>query len=739
MPEAVKVAPLAADVAVRLTAFARACKAAARAVSLYPPEHPAIEASLGRLGIAAAQATERGTFSVQVVPNNLLVDGKAAARPDPSIADLAVILHDHLVGELSINKTVDSGSWRTFLALLALDPRDVRAQGGIERAWKTAGGHGIDLQEIDYSTLIEERESGDAASWERIIANCLKSDALELDEETLKALAEIAADPTRLSEFVTRLDEQATGTGDARARTAALLRILKGIAGHVSKTDPDSLELILDNMAQAATRLSPEVMLQLLGEARTPGTEEAHVVGEMMLRMSDPMIARFVARSVATERGCTTRLAEAFRALAPDPTRQRNVAGLARQDLKNSDAGGDADFDALWSNVERMLLDYSDHAFVSEEYNIELSNARAQALEIEHVPDDPPERISKWLTTVSDGALRALDVQLLCDLLIVEPDANRWQELLDVVVRHIDDLVLIADFVSARRLVDAVAAQATQGDPQRQRHAANAVGLIVRGELMAQLSTHLNTVGEEEVGQVKTLCLAIGPALIPQLANTLAAEQRARSRQRLTDLLLEFGEHGRQCVDQLRRSPNPTVRRTAVQLLRTFGGEDALSDLKELLNDKEVHVQREAVRALIAIAVDEAYQVLEETLAAEENKARAAVIQELSTTRDERATPLFCYMLRHLECKGPTREIYLKAVARLGTLGGSAAVEALTEVLHKGLWWAPHRAKEWRMEAAAALAQIATPQAALALEEAAARGSFGVRRIAKKYVSTVLS
>jgi HEAT repeat protein len=241
------------------------------------------------------------------------------------------------------------------------------------------------------------------------------------------------------------------------------------------------------------------------------------------------------------------------------------------------------------------------------------------------------------------------------------------------------------------------------------------------------------------VSQAKTLCLAIGPTLIPQLANALATEQRARSRQRLTDLLLEFGEHGRQCVDQLRRSPNPSVRRTAVQLLRTFGGQDALSDLKELLNDDEAHVQREAVRALIAIAVDEGYAMLEEAIATEESKARASVIAELSTTRDERATPLFCYMLRHLECRGATREIYLKAVSRLGHLGGPAAIEALAEVLNKGLWWAPHRAKEWRTEAAAALALIATPQAMFALEEAAARGSFGVRRIAKKYVSAVIS
>jgi hypothetical protein len=111
-------------------------------------------------------------------------------------------------------------------------------------------------------------------------------------------------------------------------------------------------------------------------------------------------------------------------------------------------------------------------------------------------------------------------------------------------------------------------------------------------------------------------------------------------------------------------------------------------------------------------------------------------MQELSATRDERAIPLFCYMVRHLECAGSMREVYLKAVARLGAFGGTVAVEALQEVLHKGPWWAPMRAREWRTEAAAALAHIDTPEAREALEGAALNGSFAVRRIARKFWRT---
>ena len=50
---------LDSDSTAKLTDFARACKAAARAVTLYPSSHPAIRLSLGRLVDAASREIER--------------------------------------------------------------------------------------------------------------------------------------------------------------------------------------------------------------------------------------------------------------------------------------------------------------------------------------------------------------------------------------------------------------------------------------------------------------------------------------------------------------------------------------------------------------------------------------------------------------------------------------------------------------------------------------------------------
>ena len=92
-------APLAPEDAARLTDFARACKAAARAVMLYPDGHPAITATLARIAHVTAPDSLPVPLRVSVLANGLLLDGKAPARPDAAIAELAGLLHDHLIGD----------------------------------------------------------------------------------------------------------------------------------------------------------------------------------------------------------------------------------------------------------------------------------------------------------------------------------------------------------------------------------------------------------------------------------------------------------------------------------------------------------------------------------------------------------------------------------------------------------------------------------------------------------------
>jgi HEAT repeat protein len=245
--------------------------------------------------------------------------------------------------------------------------------------------------------------------------------------------------------------------------------------------------------------------------------------------------------------------------------------------------------------------------------------------------------------------------------------------------------------------------------------------------MMHHLTSHLRTVDEGAFEQIKALSYTVGPLVIKPLAEALANEKRTTTRQRLTQLLLGFGAAGRQSVEQLKASPNAAVRRTAIYLLREFGGSEALPDLTMLLDDREPQIQREAVRAILMIGTEEAYGELQKALATGTNQTREALTGALVALRDERAIPLFEYIVRKIDRKGPLRAVYLRAVESLGALRADHAVDLLKDALYGGEWWAPFRTAELRRTAAAALRQIATPEAAQVLDDAVEQGPRGVR------------
>jgi hypothetical protein len=156
--------PLGPEETACLVEFARACKAAARAVLLYPAAHPAIAATLGRIVETTSERALPQPLHLTVLPDGLLQDGRAPGRPDPSLGELAAILHDHLVGELTINPGGDREAWRNFLLLLGRSSTAIRAEGGIASLWGATGAHNVELREIDYAEVLRER-GGKSATW----------------------------------------------------------------------------------------------------------------------------------------------------------------------------------------------------------------------------------------------------------------------------------------------------------------------------------------------------------------------------------------------------------------------------------------------------------------------------------------------------------------------------------------------------------------------------------------------
>lgn len=733
--------PLSPEQAQRLAEFARACKAAARVVALYPATHPAIRTGLQRVVDAAERLRGDGQAAMTVLPDAVLLDGRSPTRPDPAIGELAELLHGHLVGELNLVGTLSPAAWHAFLTILARAPEEVRGEGGIGRAWMAAGGGPLEIRQIDYAEVLRERTGGIDADWDTLIANYLEGELSDLDDAAMETLLAIASDRGRFKEFAERLVAQASG--GHRGKKDMVLRLLQALADYVARTQPEQLDRVFHQIAGVLPQLTPELVLTLITTGVPLAEGERHdgidLAGEVRARVTEESVAGFVAQSVSRDRGATARLAEAFQTLVPDGDRRRHLLTVAHDELEQLPIGRQPEFPELWKSAENLLTSYSDSAYVPDDYAHELSALRAQATEVERVSDDPPERIGTWLSTVAEQEVRRLDQQLVIDLLQIETREDAWRRVLETALELTTELVRVGNIALAQETLDRIVAAAAADQPFTAA-ATNGLERLLGSGIVRHVVAFVGQAAEPDLPAVSAFCRALGPLSIGPLVEALAAEQSSATIRRLREILLTFGPAGRVYADALRTSPNPAVRRTAIELLRAFGGADALPDLTALIDDAEPAVQREALRAIVQIGTDEAYAALLDALKSGTPRMHGAIMQMLASTRDERAAPLYVYILDHTDVRGRLESVYSAAIEALGKTGGDpASVDALRKVLYRGEWWAPIRTRRLRIAAARALGASGSELALDALETAVRSAPRAVRRIARTALAQSLA
>ena len=726
------------DLSTALAEFARACKSAARAVSLYPGTHPAIAVALSRVASASKRLTTSGAVTVGVHPDILVMDGRVPARPDSAITELAILLHERLVGELRVTPDAGADEWHALLLILARAPEELQQNGGVADAWTASGRTHLEIREIDYAEVLRERAGGQEAAWDRIIAFCLQGDAATLDDRALTTLLETIRDPKQFAELLERLQASAAASSAGIGATAAALLQLLQIAVEAATARGLDTESVLQTMGTSMARLTPEMLLAVLTARKGGSPGEAAIASSVIEHMNDDTIASFVANSVAADHGATERLAHAFEALVPESERREQLLDLAEEKARLTDLGKEATFDDLWQSAAEMLTSYSDKKYVSEEYGRELSAAKSRATEVERVSDDPPERVHQWLQTISDAAVQTLDTQLLLDLLRIEENPDQWSRLAEIAAGEVERRALLGELEAAATLADSIVReQQPDGRPRLAPAASALADKLTAGSLIRHVVAQLRKGDDSTAAVAGRLCHSLGSSAVQPLAEALASEDNNRAIRALREILLDFGAVGRSSVEQLKNSANPAVRRTAIDLLRVFGGDDALPELESMLGDADPQVQRESTRAIVQIGTDAAFAILQRALASG-SASRDTIIQQLIALRDDKAIPLLCHVLNHTQPRGELAAAHLQILEALGALSTHAeSTRTLRMALHRGDWWAPRRTSMLREAAAAALARIGSPETNEVLKEAARDGSRGVRRIARAKAATV--
>ncbi len=193
-----------------------------------------------------------GSFAITVLPDALLIDGRGFAKPEPSVVELAALLHQQLIGELTLLDRLDDDGWHAFLSLLAKSPgRRARRWAAWPRPGRPPATRRSRSSEIDYAEVLRERAgAGESATWDRILdrpEGRRRGATAARAPTSMQNMMALADDPERLAQFAQRLQDVGKASGDdSLQQRKSLLELMHGLANYAAERKPEELDTVLD-------------------------------------------------------------------------------------------------------------------------------------------------------------------------------------------------------------------------------------------------------------------------------------------------------------------------------------------------------------------------------------------------------------------------------------------------------------------------------------------------------------
>ena len=637
----------------RVLDFARAFRSAARAVGFYPPTHQAVVAALDHVAAAARAATAGGPVCLTILPHAFLAGGVPIDASETVVADFAALCHRHGVGAVNLDGLATPEAWQAFFVLLARRPEEMRSAGGIQRQWKALRHTSPAILEIDFGALLRGKVGGDYLELAAVISHYL---------ETAGVGGSILDDPCAA------LRRAIDAAPDEAQAIAAILRELRA-AAQLTWTQPDQFDDVFRRAAAVGEFLTEGLMAGLLERRGMPeatvGTLD--VVRALVERMPDAAVSKFLSKAMGEGGTAPQRLAEMFRSLVPNPDRRRLIVNGAQ------DVALAGNVVQQWAELERDLEAYSDHRFISDQYGHELHAVQGRSDSDALAEDDPPERLAAWLGSITDDAVRDLDLRLLGDLVRSERDAGRLRKILEILRVHVLEAADGGDWDAVARTIDAIqSAGADSADRTMHVLATETLQRLGASAAAQQALEALPGADPALADLLVAVLAAIGASSMPTIAQRWAAERQQAVRTRLERVVAAAGKAGRDGLRRLLASDAEAaeVRIAAVRLLELTPGTDHLSALEAALSDPHDGLRAEAFRALTASASDRASEIIARGIARADPVTQVSLLSRLAAQGGARILPVLQRLTPQIDPQSAPVPVCLALVAVLGRAGG---------------------------------------------------------------------
>ena len=726
---------LSPELARGLLQLARALLAATRNWTLYPPEHPAVQASISRLSDAIQQSTLGAIFSVGITPETLMVEGAPADASQSSIAEAAALLHDRDLLQITFIGEVPPDAVLALLKVLTLDAGERRRQGGPAGIWAADGHPSIQLEQIDYQQLLarDEGDTPDQAKrddlWRSIVMSIGSGFQTVFDEKAQERLLAIAGSPVDIGDLATAVAAPRCtmdGSPMITSQAATVLAAYRHLTNIVSARAPERSSEVMNNLASASLQLDPHVVMQVLQTEDDPKASISIVKG-LAGAFDDVKVAQLLATALAIDGQASDRLATIFNTIAPDDDRKQRVLTLTRSLLNETDFGKAGQFQTLWSSMEELLVSYNDKPFVSEAYRSSLDGVGGRAERM--ATDDLPPELGEWMTSLGQESVRGLSVQMLIDLMTIESDAKRAGEIAEDMEGLAEDLLMAGAYDDTRAVVGALTARTSTAHAIGRDACRQALDRLGESLAMRETISLAGDVDESGWNSIRSIVVKTGPSTVGALTSVAVAEKDNDASRRACDTIIAFGKTAVSRLAPLVSDDRWFAQRTGATLLGAIASPEAVPLLQPLLRKSDPRVAQAAVAALGKIDDPAAARAVQTVLRAAKGAIRTAVMDALVADRDPRVVPMLARVVAESEPLGKDYDVVIETVDALAKVGSDAAVPTLVNLSRVKKFFGGKKVKALKEHAVDAMVHIGGDKVNAALTELAQSGDRALKKI----------
>jgi len=703
----------------------RELSTAAKVVSFYPPQHPAVRVAVDRVLLTLGGLLNRNPeVELAFGEAGILHLGEYLPDTDPALKAFASYLLNRCVARLTFRRGLDATTLTEFLRLLGSDPRELSGEGGLARQLAQMSAGTISIAEIDLEKILAseaEPVPGDSLSssdemgvWKKLVTTYLRDPRNSSPAGMRALLRNLASEPGRLSEWM----EDAGG-----AAGKELPKLVGRLAEEIRKEAPDCLEGFPGHLGEALMKIPARLRMDLLLQKIPLPDGSGDLMDRVARSLGDSAVVDLISSFVEAEQQLSPRLFAVCAKVFATRGKSAPYFGdiTARLTAK---VGEESDLGRIWQSLQGLLVE-SDQDYLSENYKATLEAVSDHAGAVDRELREALSTCEGFATAFVPESISDHACRVMMGALDVEIDAQRIEDLRDDLERRARRM---AGRDRMRLLADTVRAISRPRGGDFKGPGRGAMDKRVRSvveQMVRVFRSDYDHLTEAERSLVGAEFKELGGIAAPVLADALAEEENWEVRKGLITVLISLGRTAMPVLLKRLDDSSWFMVRNVAMLLGEIGGQSLVEPLAGLLKHPEPRVRREAASALGKIGGSRTVaQLRQAILDPEVSTIAARVLGELDR---ENTVALFSKRLAKTGRLVPDERSAREAITILGEMEATEAVPALTRVLRRGLWIPISAGDTLRTQAAQALRRIGTPEALEAIEQ----GTHSIRRVVR--------